>query len=176
MPHSLSHKYPIPTSQLCLSLHSVCVQRFYMVNIDVPAGVDAPPLDTQIHCYLATRPEVEGFRDQDRIILAWSMVTCSIHVEIIVYVGILNTWCHISGKITLRVPLRGYGGVAGEERIAGVPKFHSWGKCTMSLMNINLDWMYNASSCLCINVFIYIFILHEPLIRILGCNYMTWIL
>ena len=31
-------------------------------------------------------------------------------------------------EITLRVPLRGYGGVAGEERIAGVPKFHSWGK------------------------------------------------
>ena len=30
----LSHKYPIPISQLCL------------VNTDVPAGVDAPPLDT----------------------------------------------------------------------------------------------------------------------------------
>jgi len=34
MPHSLSHKYPIPISQLCL------------VNTDVPAGVGAPPLDT----------------------------------------------------------------------------------------------------------------------------------
>ena len=34
MPHPLSHKYPIPISQLCL------------VNIDVPAGVGAPPLDT----------------------------------------------------------------------------------------------------------------------------------
>ena len=34
MPHPLSHKYPIPTSQLCL------------VNTDVPAGVSAPPLDT----------------------------------------------------------------------------------------------------------------------------------
>ena len=30
MPHSLSHKYPIPISQLCL------------VNTDVPAGVGAP--------------------------------------------------------------------------------------------------------------------------------------
>ena len=31
MPHPLSHKYPIPISQLCL------------VNTDVPAGVGAPP-------------------------------------------------------------------------------------------------------------------------------------
>ena len=34
MSHPLSHKYPIPISQLCL------------VNTDVPAGVGAPPLDT----------------------------------------------------------------------------------------------------------------------------------
>ena len=34
MPHPLSHKYPIPISQLCL------------VNTDVPAGVGAPPLNT----------------------------------------------------------------------------------------------------------------------------------
>jgi len=34
MPHPISHKYPIPISQLCL------------VNTDVPAGVGAPPLDT----------------------------------------------------------------------------------------------------------------------------------
>ena len=26
--------------------HFVCVQIFHMVNIDVPAGVGAPPLDT----------------------------------------------------------------------------------------------------------------------------------
>ena len=26
----------------------MCVQSFYMVNIDVPAGVGAPPLDTQL--------------------------------------------------------------------------------------------------------------------------------
>ena len=36
MPHPLSHKYPIPISQLCL------------VNTDVPAGVGAPPLDTTL--------------------------------------------------------------------------------------------------------------------------------
>ena len=34
MLHPLSHKYPIPISQLCL------------VNDDVPAGVGDPPLDT----------------------------------------------------------------------------------------------------------------------------------
>ena len=46
--------------------------------------------------------------------------------------------------------MRGDGGVASEERIVGVSKFHSWGKCTMPLTNINSDWMSNASSGLCI--------------------------
>ena len=36
MPHPLSHKYPIPVSQLCL------------VNTDMPAGVGDAPLDTTI--------------------------------------------------------------------------------------------------------------------------------
>ena len=45
--------------------------------------------------------------------------------------------------------MRGDGGVAGEGRI-GVPKFHSWNKCTMPLTNINSDWMSNASYGLCI--------------------------
>ena len=48
----------------------------------------------------------------------------------------------------------GEGGVAGEGRVVGVPKFHSWGKCTMPLTNINSDWMSNASSGLCINLVI----------------------
>ena len=42
--------------------------------------------------------------------------------------------------------MRGDGGVAGEGRLVGIPKFHSWGKCTMPLTNINSDWMSNASS------------------------------
>ena len=46
--------------------------------------------------------------------------------------------------------MRGDSGVAGERRVVGVPKFHSWGKCTMPLTNINSDWMSNASSGLCI--------------------------
>ena len=33
--------------------------------------------------------------------------------------------------------MRGDGGVAGGGRVVGVPKFHSWGKCTMPLTNIN---------------------------------------
>ena len=37
--------------------------------------------------------------------------------------------------------MRGEGGVAGEGRAVGVPKFCSWGKCTMPLTNINSDWM-----------------------------------
>ena len=50
--------------------------------------------------------------------------------------------------------MRGEGGVAGEGRVVGVPKFHSWGKCTMALTNISSDWMSNASSGLCINLVI----------------------
>ena len=46
--------------------------------------------------------------------------------------------------------MRGDSGVAGEGRVAGTPKFHSWGKYTMPLTNINSDWMSNASSGLCI--------------------------
>ena len=41
--------------------------------------------------------------------------------------------------------MRGDGGVAGEGRVVGVPKFHSGGKCTMPFTNINSDWLSNAS-------------------------------
>ena len=43
----------------------------------------------------------------------------------------------------------------GEGRVVGIPKFHSWGKCTVILTNINTDRMSNTSSGLCI---IYLFI------------------
>ena len=62
--------------------------------------------------------------------------------------------------------MRGDGGVASEGRVVGVPKFHSWGKYTMPLTNINSDWMSNASSGLCIIYIIYA----GPLSCILGCN------
>ena len=62
--------------------------------------------------------------------------------------------------------MRGDGGVAGEGGVVGVPKFHSWGKCTMPLTNINSDWMSNASSGLRI---IYLYYT-GPLSCILGCN------
>ena len=55
--------------------------------------------------------------------------------------------------------MRGDSGVAGEGRVVGIPKFHSWGKCTMPLMTINSDWMSNGFSGLCIilcyNIYIY---------------------
>ena len=44
--------------------------------------------------------------------------------------------------------MRGDSGVAGEGRVVGVPTFHSWGKCTMPLTNINSDWMSNAFICI----------------------------
>ena len=61
--------------------------------------------------------------------------------------------------------MRGDSGVAGEGRVACIPKFHSWGKYTMPLTNINSDWMSNASSGLCI---IYLYYA-GPLSCILGC-------
>ena len=69
--------------------------------------------------------------------------------------------------------MRGDGGVAGEGRVVGVPKFHSWGKFIMPLTNISSDWMSNASSGLCIiYIILYYFILYYagPLSCILGCN------
>ena len=50
--------------------------------------------------------------------------------------------------------MRGDGGVAGEGRVASVPKFDSWVKCTMSLTNISSDWMSNASCGLSIILYI----------------------
>ena len=61
--------------------------------------------------------------------------------------------------------MRGDSGVAGEGRVVGVPKFHSWGKCTMPLTNINSDWMSNGSSGLRIILYY-----AGPLSCILGCN------
>ena len=51
------------------------------------------------------------------------------------------------------VTVRGESGVAGEGRVVCAPKFHSWGKCTMPLTNINSYWMSNASSGLYINLY-----------------------
>ena len=50
--------------------------------------------------------------------------------------------------------MRGDSDVAGEGRIVGVLKFHSWGKYK-PLTTINSDWMSNASSGLCI-ILVYI--------------------
>ena len=51
------------------------------------------------------------------------------------------------------VAVRGEGGVVGEGRVVGVPKCYSWVNCTMHLTNINSDWMSNAFSGLCNNLF-----------------------
>ena len=65
--------------------------------------------------------------------------------------------------------MRGDGGVAGEGRVIGVPKFHSWGKFIMPLTNISSDWMSNASSGLCI-IYIILFILYEQSNRTPRCS------
>ena len=54
--------------------------------------------------------------------------------------------------------MRGEGGVAGEGRVVAIPKFHSWGKCTMPLTQIGCPTLPLACE------------LHyaDPLIHILG--------
>ena len=73
--------------------------------------------------------------------------------------------------------MKGESGVACEGKVVGVPEFHSWDKCTMPLMNINLNWMSNASSGLCINLCYLCYLCYlyyaGPLSRILGCNFVN---
>ena len=64
---------------------------------------------------------------------------------------ILNMLRHVSAS---GVAVSGEGSVAGEGRFVGVPMFHSWGKCAMPLTTINSDWMSNASSSLCIIIYV----------------------
>ena len=70
------------------------------------------------------------------VLLARNVVARSIHIAMILFVGRKRVMSH-KRKITSAVAVRDEGGVAGEGRVVGVPKFHSWGKCTMPLMNIN---------------------------------------
>ena len=49
------------------------------------------------------------------------------------FIRSIFVWRHVSGKITSGVAMRGDSGVAGEGRVVGEPKFHSWGKCTMKV-------------------------------------------
>ena len=61
--------------------------------------------------------------------------------------------------------MRGDSGVAGEGRVVGVPKFHSWGKCTMALTNIDLQCF------LWLAYYIVIYLYYVgPLSYILACN------
>ena len=57
--------------------------------------------------------------------------------------------------------MRGDGSVAGEGRVVGTPKFHSWVKCTMPLTNINVQRFFWP---------VYYIIYAGPLTCILGCN------
>ena len=65
--------------------------------------------------------------------------------------------------------MRGDGGVAGERKVVGVSKFHSWGKCTVISTNIKSDWMSKASSGLCIILY-YLYYLYEQSNRTPRCS------
>ena len=60
----------------------------------------------------------------------------------------------------MRFVVRGESGVAGEGRVVGIPKFHSWGKYTTPLTIINSDWISIASSGLCINLYCITWVLY----------------
>ena len=65
--------------------------------------------------------------------------------------------------------MKGDSGAAGEGRVVGIPKFHSWGKFTMPLTNINSDRMSKASSDLCI-VLVILIILYGQSNRTPRCS------
>ena len=100
----------------------------------------------KVHCYLATRPEVESLE-----------VTA-------LYIGILNVWYHVKNRF--RSGYEGDGGVAGEGRVVGVPKFHSWGNCTINKYQLRLDVQRFLWHVYYINCLYYM----GPLSCILGCN------
>ena len=57
------------------------------------------------------------------------------------------------------------GGVAGEGKLVGVPKFHSWGKCTYCAINeYSVDWMSNASfgPCIILNKYCMLVLIIKP--------------
>ena len=56
--------------------------------------------------------------------------------------------------------------------LVGEPKFHSWGRCTMTLTNMHSDLRFNPSSGLCISYIILYYV--DPLFRILECNDFNW--
>ena len=80
---------------------------------------------------------------------AWSTVARpiahSIHITMILYIGILNVWYHVSGKIASEVTVRGEGGVAGEGRTVCSLSF-SWsisffGLCLIFLFSISFSFV-----------------------------------
>ena len=52
--------------------------------------------------------------------------------------------------------------------LVGEPTFHSWGRCTIALTNMNSDLRSNPSSGLCINLYHLYYV--DPLFCNLGCN------
>ena len=91
--------------------------------------------------------------------------TVDMCVDQMLYARILNVWRHVREKNRFVSRCEG---VASEGRVVGLPKFHSWGKCTTPLTNINSDWMSNASSGLWITLH-YVYYA-GPLFRILGSD------
>ena len=54
--------------------------------------------------------------------------------------------------------MRGDSGVAGEGRVVGIPKFHSWGKCTMPLTQIGCPKLPLACVLYCYIILCYIYL------------------
>ena len=69
----------------------------------------------------------------------------------------ITTWSCVN-IVTLILNMRGDGGVAGEGRLVGIPKFHFWGKCTMPFTistQIGCPMLPLACILYCIAIFIY---------------------
>ena len=114
-------------------------------------------LKNKVHCYLATRPKVEVLvvltsREEPDISLSivnsMTHLICFIHARVtcIILAGsVLNIRNDFNVYIE-RVTSR-------KRKQKKKTKFHSRGKCTVILTNINSDWMSKACSGLCITLY-----------------------
>ena len=84
---------------------------------------------THLHLFIFTCSTIHA-------LLAQSTIVHSIHIEIILHVGILNALHHVNVKIPSGATVMGEGGVAGKVKFDGVSKFYSWGKCAMTFSQI----------------------------------------
>ena len=69
-------------------LHTLCMCENFDMNIDVPAGVDAPPLDTQLHGHYHSN-DIPSIRCGGYYILSLLVFLCNYYSR----AATIRGWC-----------------------------------------------------------------------------------